>query len=147
VSLEDTVESSQTPTNDRGIRENKPKMPKKHRSERRLPSAASGGVPNPTQQYLEASRAVPQPLGTPQHLLVVIDLNGTLLFRPGRKSTKFLTRPHAGRFLRYCIETFTVVIWSSARPENVKIMCNTIIPKDLRGKVAGIWGRDKFNLS
>jgi TFIIF-interacting CTD phosphatase-like protein len=101
-----------------------------------------------TQEYLEASNVIPQFLGTPQNILVVIDLNGTLLFRPSRTAPKkFLTRPHAQLFLKYCVETFTVVIWSSARPENVKAMCDSILTPTLRGKVAAIWGRDKFNLT
>ena len=49
------------------------------------PSKASGGIPDPTNAYLAASNVIPRPLQEPQHLLVVIDLNGTLLFRD-RKS-------------------------------------------------------------
>jgi NLI interacting factor-like phosphatase len=112
------------------------------------PSKASGGIPNPTNTYLALSNTVPLPLQEPQHLLVVIDLNGTLLFRPSRKSpTKFTARPNTYRFLKYCIDTFTVAIWSSAMPENVNNMCNAILTPDLRKKVVAIWGRDKFGLS
>lgn len=128
-----------------------PKLKKKRiggRDEKTLPSEGSGGVPNVTQKYLEGCLAIPQPLGNPQNLLIVIDLNGTLLYRPSRMAPrKFLTRPHARLFLKYCVETFTVVIWSSARPENVKAMCDVILPGNLRTKVAAIWGRDKFNLT
>jgi NLI interacting factor-like phosphatase len=112
------------------------------------PSHASGGIPDPTYEYLAASNAIPQPLQQPQHLLVVIDLNGTLLFRPSRRQpTKFTARPNAHRFLKYCINTFTVAIWSSAKPENVKNMCDAILTPDLRKEVVAIWGRDKFGLS
>ena len=112
------------------------------------PSAASGGVPNPTNAYLAASNSVPQPLKEPQHLLVVIDLNGTLLFRPSRRQpTKFTARLNARQFLRYCIETFTVVIWSSAKPQNVQDMCDSILVPPLRKQVVAIWGRDKFGLT
>lgn len=112
------------------------------------PSKASGGIPNPTKEYLALSNLTSKPLQEPQHLLVVIDLNGTLLFRPSRKQpTKFTERPNARQFLRYCIETFTVVIWSSAKPENVQNMCNAILTPELRKQVVAIWGRDKFNLS
>ena len=154
VSIQDSTAPSQPPGHDSKTRSNSPpsnprssKWKKKHKDERRPPSEASGGVPNPTQQYLETSNTAPQTLGTPQNLLVVIDLNGTLLYRPGRHSTKFHARPHAKLFLKYCIETFTVVIWSSARPQNVKAMCETIIPHKLRDQVAGIWARDKFDLT
>jgi hypothetical protein len=113
------------------------------------PSKASGGIPNPTAAYLAASNTTAMPLQEPQHLLVVIDLNGTLLHRPNKKQpTKFIARPNTSPFLKYCIDTFTVVIWSSARPENVKYMCDSILStKELKTKVAAIWARDKFNLS
>jgi hypothetical protein len=96
---------------------------REHRDAKIQPSKESGGIPNPTNDYLAASNMIPQPLQEPQHLLVVIDLNGTLLFRPSRRQpTKFTARPNTRQFLRYCINTFTVVIWSSAKPENVKNM-------------------------
>ncbi|PQE16582.1 phospho phosphatase protein [Rutstroemia sp. NJR-2017a BBW] len=112
------------------------------------PSSASGGIPNPTPQYLTNSTEIPRMAANPRHLLVVIDLNGTLLYRPNRKlPTKFTPRPHAQKFLEYCVDTFTVVIWSSARQENVEPMCQTILTPRLRQKVVAIWGRESFNLS
>lgn len=113
------------------------------------PSKASGGVPDPTAAYLAASNTTPILLQEPQHLLVVIDLNGTLLHRPNKKQpTNFVARPNTSPFLQYCINTFTVVIWSSARPENVKHMCDSILStKELKAKVAAIWAREKFKLS
>jgi hypothetical protein len=112
------------------------------------PSKGSGGVPNPTLEYLNACKYTPLTLAYPQHLLVVIDLNGTLLYRPSKKAPKrFLTRPHAHRFLKYCVDTFTVVIWSSARSENVAHMCNSILTPDIQNKVAAIWGRETFGLT
>lgn len=112
------------------------------------PSPASGGIPNPTVEYLRTCTSGLSSLRQPQHLLVVIDLNGTLLFRPSKKRpTNFNMRPHAQTFLKYCVDTFTVVIWSSARAENVNAMCNTILTPDIRSRVAAIWGRDKFGLS
>ena len=121
---------------------------KESRARKSAPSKASGGIPHATSAYLKASNVPPQPIQEPQHLLVVIDLNGTLLYRPSRKHpTKFVARPNTSRFLKYCIDTFTVVIWSSARPENVHHMCNAILTRDLRNRTAAIWGRDKFGLS
>jgi hypothetical protein len=118
------------------------------RDEKVAPSPASGGIPDPTSHYLVTSSIPAQPLSTPQHLLVVIDLNGTLLYRPNRKNpTSFIRRPNTQPFLRYCIDTFTVVIWSSARPENVRNMCDAILSTNMRKKVAAIWGREKFDLT
>jgi hypothetical protein len=122
--------------------------PLRHHDEKVDPSPASGGIPNPSLDYIRACTFGPSLLKDPQHLLVVIDLNGTLLYRPDKKNpTKFHMRPHAQTFLKYCVDTFTVVIWSSARPANVKAMCNTILTPDIRNKVAAIWGRDTFGLT
>ena len=112
------------------------------------PSPESGGIPNPTPIYLSVSCEPVRQLPQAQHLLVVIDLNGTLLFRPNKRApSKFIARPNTAKFLRYCINTFTVVIWSSARPENVKLMCDAILDQELRRKVVAIWGREMFGLS
>ena len=112
------------------------------------PSLESGGIPDPTPEYLALASHPPFHLPQPQNLLVVIDLNGTLLHRPTRKKpVRFVERPFAREFLSYCINTFTVVIWSSARPDNVAAMCEKLIkPKD-RAKVVAVWDRLSFNFS
>lgn len=112
------------------------------------PSPASGGIPNPTPSYLVRASFLPKRRAAPGPLLVVIDLNGTLLHRPDkRKPFNFQARPHAHRFVSYCIETFWVVIWSSARPDNVKRMVDELASPDQLHKVVAVWGRDRFGLS
>ncbi|KAK0626494.1 HAD-like domain-containing protein [Immersiella caudata] len=112
------------------------------------PSAASGGVPEPTPAYLLRASFIAQTVPEPRPILVVIDLNGTLLHRPSRHAPHaFIERPHARSFLTYCIETFHVVIWSSARPDNVKKMCRQLLTPDQRQRVIAMWGRDKFGLT
>ncbi|KXH24880.1 phosphoprotein phosphatase [Colletotrichum salicis] len=125
------------------------------------PSAASGGVPNPTPQYLQQASLLPTLVPTPRPILVVMDLNGTLLFRPNRRNAaSFVERPHAKRFLQYCLDTFHVVVWSSAQPKNVQSMCDQLLLKgglgaantqedraSYRRRVLAVWGRDKFGLS
>lgn len=105
-------------------------------------------VPDPTSEYLRIARSDTVLAKAPRPLLLCIDLNGTLLYRASRKEpTRFTLRPHAVRFLRYCTDVFTVVLWSSARPENVSHMCNAIFQGDMKGKVKAIWARDKFGMS
>ncbi|KAK0635664.1 HAD-like domain-containing protein [Bombardia bombarda] len=112
------------------------------------PSSASGGIPTPTSAYLLRASFLARPVDQPRPLLVVIDLNGTMLFRPNKKNpSKFVERPCARQFLEYCITTFHVVIWSSARPENVRSMCASLISPALHGRLVAIWGRDKFGLT
>ena len=116
--------------------------------ERNVAVPPQAGIPDPSQAYLARSLQQYTVLHRPQHLLVIIDLNGTLLHRPKRQApTQFTARPHTPRFLNYCITTFTVVIWSSARPENVKAMTNSILSPKLKHQVVAIWGRDKFDLT
>ncbi|RYP25912.1 hypothetical protein DL768_011676 [Monosporascus sp. mg162] len=118
------------------------------RDMRSKPSAASGGVPDPSPTYLAHASLPPLLLPYPRKILVVIDLNGTLLYRPNRKNpSSFIERPHARRFLSYCVETFVVVIWSSAKPDNVRKMCDQLMTPEQQKKVVAIWGRDKFGLS
>ncbi|ROW15447.1 hypothetical protein VPNG_02347 [Cytospora leucostoma] len=112
------------------------------------PSEASGGIPDPTPSYLVRASFLPKRRATPGPLLVVIDLNGTLLHRPDkRKPFNFRARPHAHQFVRYCIETFWVVIWSSARPDNVKRMVGELTDGEQLGRVVAVWGRDRFGLT
>ncbi|KAK5627176.1 hypothetical protein RRF57_002891 [Xylaria bambusicola] len=112
------------------------------------PSLESGGVPDPTPEYLALASHPPFLLPHPRNLLVVIDLNGTLLHRPYRKRpAHFVERPFAREFLSYCINTFTVVIWSSARSDNVTNMCARIIKPEDRAKLVAVWDRGSFNLS
>ncbi|KAK4226265.1 hypothetical protein QBC38DRAFT_500576 [Podospora fimiseda] len=112
------------------------------------PSRQSGGIPNPTDSYLLQSSLPHSPSPTVRPLLIVLDLNGTLLHRPKTtNSHSFVSRPFATEFLSYVINTFTVVIWSSARPENVKKMCDVLLTQEQQSRVVAIWGRDKFGLT
>lgn len=112
------------------------------------PSAASGGVPEPTPSYLLRASFLPRSLPDPQPLLVVIDLNGTLVHRPSHKNPRHIQpRPFASEFLRYCIDTFHVMIWSSARPANVAAMCEKLLGADQLRRAVAVWGRDRFGLS
>ncbi|KAL0944105.1 FCP1-like protein [Colletotrichum truncatum] len=146
---------------------NQPAIPKGPRANRPAgerdkivaPSLASGGVPEPTADYLHRASIPPTLLPSPKPILVVMDLNGTLLYRPNRRNaTSFVERPHAKRFLQYCLDTFHVVIWSSARPANVQSMCDQLLlgppgpgasvdRAAYRRRVLAVWGRDRFGLS
>lgn len=112
------------------------------------PSKASGGVPDPSTQYMAQSAIPPTPLPEPRRILVVIDLNGTLLYRPSRKNpSRFVERPHTRQFLDYCLNTFCVAIWSSAKPDNVHKMANQLLTPEERAKLVAVWGRDTLGLS
>lgn len=106
------------------------------------------GKPSVTKAYMSACSEKPTLLKEPQNLLVILDLNGTLLYRlDSRKTPRFIARPQGLEFLEKCVEKFYVVVWSSAGPEKVKMICNSFIPPLLHKKVIAIWGRDKLGLS
>ncbi|KAI0550743.1 HAD-like domain-containing protein [Xylaria curta] len=141
------TQSKSTPPASRRVRSRSPKA-NQPRDQITQPSPESGGVPDPTPEYLAVASQPPFLLPQPRNILVVVDLNGTLLHRPNRHSpTRFVERPYARAFLSYCINTFTVVIWSSARYQNVSNMCKQLLTPEDSTKVVAVWSRDNFGLS
>lgn len=123
--------------------------PSPKRDAKRAPSLASGGVPYASHTYLATSSLLPFPSPQPRPLLVIIDLNGTLVHRPSRRSnpTSFQPRPHASPFLHYVITTFTTMIWSSAKPENVHSMTDRLLDPADRASLLALWGREAFGFT
>lgn len=116
----------------------------------RIPSPqgrAKSRVPCPTTAYL---RQTSQPMRTnklPKPLLLVLDLNGTLLHRPKRSQPKvFEERPFTQSFLKYALRNHVVMIWSSATPANVSAMCEKLFPEN-RDAVVAQWSRDHLDLT
>lgn len=113
-----------------------------------VPSKASGGIPNPTPRYIAQSLTPSSSLRQPRRIFIIMDLNGTLLYRPNKRNPfNFIQRPHAREFLDYCIDTFHVAIWSSARHENVDKMVAQLLSPAQRAKCVVIWARDRLGLS
>lgn len=124
---------------------------------RQKPSPQSGGIPDPSEAYLAQATGpvapsgqalpAPLPLPRPRQILVILDLNGTLLYRPDRRhSGNFIARPHAEPFLSYCLDTFVLAIWSSAKPENVRKMVAKLLTPAQAARCVVIWARDKLGL-
>ncbi len=103
-------------------------------------------TPIPTAQYLQQAAQQPQKSESPRPLLLVVDLNGTLVERKPR-SHLFVERPHLAPFLKYVFENHTLMIWSSALPDNVDKVCQSLFTKKQRRKVIGEWGRDTLDLT
>lgn len=104
--------------------------------------------PVPTKSYIKHASQDPRTLDVPRPLLVVLDLNGTLLFRKQRGgANRFVARPKVLEFLHYLLVNHKVMVWSSATPENVAVMCDRLFTAEQRGKLVGVWARDKLRLS
>ncbi|KAJ1846371.1 hypothetical protein LPJ70_002074, partial [Coemansia sp. RSA 2708] len=62
--------------------------------------------------------------------LIVLDLNGTLLMRGPRNkdgSRSGFGRPYLGEFLRFALDNFAVMVWSSAQPSSIADMLNKLL--------------------
>ncbi|KAI9818518.1 MAG: hypothetical protein M1827_000577 [Pycnora praestabilis] len=105
-------------------------------------------TPAPTPAYLSQASHSPLKLPSPQPLLLILDLNGTLIHRPSRHTpSKFVSRPSVPSFLQYILTTHTVMIWSSARPHNVKALCSQLFTATQRQKLVAEWARDRLDLT
>jgi len=106
--------------------------------------------PLPSEAYMQQSNKpdVLERSLSPRRLLIILDLNGVLLFRPDRKQlTKFKPRPDLDQFFNYIFSNHEVMVWSSARSENVGAMCKELFSEEQHSKLVAIWARDKLRLT
>ena len=103
-------------------------------------------APTPTSQYLHLANLPPKSLLEPQRLLLVLDLNGTLLYR-NKASSSYRPRNSLNPFLDYCLTNHSVLIWSSATPTNVDGVCGKLFTPRQRLQLLGEWGRDTLDLT
>ena len=108
-------------------------------------------APIPTPAYQAQAHATPTLLPSPQRLLLVLDLNGTLLYRASRdqsgKTRDFTPRPSLSQFLQYAFANHSLLIWSSAQPYNVTGMCARLFEPTQRKLLLGEWARDTLGLT
>jgi hypothetical protein len=103
-------------------------------------------APAPRSKYMAQAAETPTTVEASGRTLVILDLNGTLLYRPNRNKKTMIARPFLIPFLRYLFSNFAVMVWSSARPENVASLVEQSLEEDLRKTLVAQWGRDAFNL-
>lgn len=110
------------------------------------PKVYSIARPVPNKAYMEAAHLRPSNLNVSRPLLVILDLNGTLLHRK-TKGSNFKPRPHLDEFLEYLFSNHSVMVWSSARPHNVINMCKQFFTPEQFQRVTAIWTRDNLQLT
>ncbi|PVZ98855.1 hypothetical protein BB558_005138 [Smittium angustum] len=76
---------------------------------------------------------------TNRNILLVLDLNGTLLLRRKKRQT-ILLRPGVTDFIDFALKNFAVMVWSSAQPNNVDKMVKHLFGKK-KSLLAGVWDR------
>ena len=112
----------------------------------REPDGLALSPPDPKQTYLTIASFFPTRLPIPQRLLIVLDLNGTVLYREVG-STTYKPRPFVMQFLNYCLENHVILIWSSAKPHNVDSVCKKLFTPKQHEKLLGVWARDTLGLT
>ncbi|KAF2268944.1 HAD-like protein [Lojkania enalia] len=106
-------------------------------------------APQPNKAYLAKTAEEPYVIDPPNQVLVILDLNGTLIYRPRARThpTCMVARPFLKPFLQYLFENFSVMIWSSAKPENVKVLVENVLDEEYRSMLVGTWARNTFGLT
>lgn len=105
-------------------------------------------TPLPLKSYLEQAAKEPKDLHFMQPLLVILDLNGTLLYRRRKVfPPKFTRRPALNYFLERLTSRHEVMVWSSSRPETVDAICNEIFSTVQKEKLVARWSRDHLDLN
>src|SRR5690242_5376485 len=95
----------------------------------------------PTKQYFDITSTPSTKLAQPSPKLIILDLNGTLVYR--RKTRSITSRPFIEKFIDYLFSAdnnFLVMVWTTSRPENADIMVNFIFG-DQKEKLIAVWGR------
>jgi hypothetical protein len=103
------------------------------------------------QQLVAVTAAVVVPIVVSQKKLLVLDVNGLLVATYYKQETLppepyhvklgnfyVYKRPFCEEFIRFCLENFTVGIWSSAQAFNVNNLVEFVF-KDLRHQLAFSW--------
>lgn len=103
----------------------------------------------PSAEYLKLAAAPIVRQTEPDLKLVILDLNGTLVFRKGGRGTAQvpLLRPGLAPFTRYLFHHFAVMVWSSSTTASVQTMCNAIFTPVQRTALVACWARDTLRLS
>lgn len=84
----------------------------------------------------------------PRKLLVVLDLNGTLLYRVKKQTPQSCKiRPGVTPLLDYLFENHVVMVYTSARAVNAKPIIENFMQPALRKRLAATWTREDLGLN
>lgn len=105
-------------------------------------------IPIVSTEYMQKASQKPQRCSLPRPLLIILDLNGTLICRKHKKlPPSFASRAGLDEFLDILTEKYAVMIWSSSKPATVEAVCAKLFSKNKKRRLVALWGRDKFGLS
>ncbi|OQE21760.1 hypothetical protein PENSTE_c011G04533 [Penicillium steckii] len=105
-------------------------------------------IPIVSTKYKQQASQKPQKCDSPRPLLVILDLNGTLIYRKHKRlPPSFASRAGLDQFLDILTKKYAVMIWSSSKPATVEAVCAKLFTKNKKRRLVALWGRDKFGLS
>jgi hypothetical protein len=96
--------------------------------------------PEPSTAYNTQAHAPSTVVKAARPLLVVLDLNGTLIHRTNK--TTFKGRPGLDKFLGYLLANHKIVLWSSAKKVNVESIANRLFSEEERKQLLAVWARE-----
>lgn len=105
-------------------------------------------APEASQLYLSQAKLPPVDRLAPQKLLVILDLNGTLIARPHLYEPKvFKIRPGVPKLLDYLFENHVVMIFTSMQRKNAATIVEQLFSEKQRKKMVALWTRDRLGLT
>lgn len=118
----------------------------------RRPETKGPKRPVPTKEYLEQAKSSSpreNQIETPKALLLVLDLNGTLIAR-NRRNRSFEVRSMAVELIERVQKHHKLMIWTSATPESLAHIMRSerlFTSREAVDACVATWGRDKLGLS
>lgn len=104
--------------------------------------------PSSTEKYRSQAHQEPKNVAEARKLLVILDLNGTLLYRVKAGNRKKVhMRPGVTALLDYLFSNHVVMVYTSTMPESAMDMVSQFMHPAHRNKLAAIWARDKLDLN
>ena len=104
-------------------------------------------APEVSAYYFAQAQAEPEKLKSGRKLLVVLDLNGTLLVRDGVDRRRYTKRPGLDDLLTYLFANHAVMVCTSAKAHNAQRMINDLFTNEQRNKIITIRARQMLGLT
>ncbi|ETI23041.1 hypothetical protein G647_04837 [Cladophialophora carrionii CBS 160.54] len=125
-----------------------PRVPAAQKTSRYPSQDPADEAPRPTGEYKRNAAPSSATRDRPQKLLVILDLNGTVLVRPNKSRPKnIIVRPGVPTLLDYLFRNHVVMVYTSTRPQNCAAMVEKFFRPDQRAALAAVWARDKLGLT
>jgi Ni/Co efflux regulator RcnB len=104
-------------------------------------------IPVPTTSYLQRAQEPSTSTDKPRALLVLLDLNGTLVYRHGAQRQYSIKRPGVDGLLEYLFSHHAVVLFTSATTRSAEKMAHQLLTPEQYDKLISVRAREHLGLS